>query len=191
MADLNSCMTRPTRRGFLKAALAGTTIGALGACTVTKNGNTTTITVNVAKVKAYGQAGINAVSTVLSITAVASAIGTPTIAVIETASTALSASLTAFASAAGSSVTVSYDSTSIKSAVNSVLADLQTVASDLSSAITGASSTVSSSILSDANTALSALKTVVSVFEGLLGVTSMSEPTMTEAQALRILKVIA
>lgn len=191
VTDLNSLTARQTRRGFLGTILAGSAIGMLGACTVTKSGNVTIITVNVAKVKAYGQAGINAVSTVLSIAAVASAIGAPAVAVIETASVALSAALSAFSTAAGSSVTVNYDDTTMKSAINSVLADLQTVAADLSSAITGASSTVSSSVLSDANTALSALKTIVSVFEGILGVVSMSEPAMTEAQALRILKVAA
>lgn len=191
VTDLNSLTARQTRRGFLGTILAGSAIGMLGACTVTKSGNVTTITVNVAKVKAYGQAGINAVSTVLSIAAVASAIGAPAVAVIETASVALSAALSAFSTAAGSSVTVDYDDTTMKSAINSVLTDLQTVAADLSSAITGASSTVSSSVLSDANTALSALKTIVSVFEGILGVVSLSEPAMTEAQALRILKVAA
>ena len=178
-----------TRRGIIKALAAGTAIGALGACTISKSGNVTTITVNVAKVKAYGTAGINAVSTVLSIAAVASAIGAPTVAIIETASAALEAALASFASVAGSSVTVSYDDTSTKTAINSVLADLQTVAADLSSALTGASEKVSDNVLSDAVTALSALKTVVSVFEGLLGVVSLSEPSMTEAQALRILRV--
>ena len=178
-----------TRRNVLRGLVAGTAIGALGACTVSKSGNVTTITLNVAKVKAYGTAGINAVSTVLSIAAVASAIGTPTVAIIEAAAAALEASLTAFSSAAGSSVTVTYDSTSIKTAVNSVLADLQTVSSNLSAAVTGAETKVTSSVLSDAVTAINALKTVVSVFEGVLGVVSLSEPAMTEDQALRVLHV--
>lgn len=182
-------MRNPSRRGFLRMLGACTAIGTLGACTITKIGGVTTITVNVAKVKAYGQAGINAVATVLSVAAVESAIGAPTVAVIETASVALSAALTAFGSAAGSRVTVSYDDTTMKTAINSVLADLQTVAVDLSSAIMGAGTAVSSSILSDANTALSALKTVVSVFEGILGVVSLSAPPMSETEALSVLRV--
>lgn len=181
----------PTRRGFLGALAAGSALGVLGACTVTKNGSVTTITVDVAKVKAYGQAGLNAVSTILSIAAVASAIGAPAVSVINIASAALDASLTAFASAAGSSVTVSYDNATMKTRINSVLADLQTVASDLEAGLTGASSKVSSSVLSDATTALSALKTLVSVFEGVLGIVSLADPAMTEAQALRVLGVTA
>ena len=181
----------PTRRGFLGALAAGSALGVLGACTVTKNGKVTTITLNVAKVKAYGQAGLNAVDTILSIAAVATAIGAPAVAVINVADGALSAALTAFTSAAGSSITVSYDNANMKTRINSVLSALQVVATDLQAGLTGASAKVSSSILSDAMTALSALKTLVSVFEGLLGVVSLAEPAMTEAQALRVLGVMA
>lgn len=178
-----------TRRGIIKALAAGTAIGALGACTVTHNGNVTTITLDVAKVKAYATAGINAVSTVLSIGAVATAIGAPAIAIIESASAALESSLAGFASAAGSSVSVSYDTTSIKSAVNSVLMDLETVSDSLQGALVGAKDSIAPTEYANTTTALSALKTVVSVFEGVLGVVSLHEPTMTEDQALRKLRV--
>ncbi|GBQ69571.1 hypothetical protein AA103196_2250 [Ameyamaea chiangmaiensis NBRC 103196] len=184
-------MRNPSRRCFLRALAAGSAIGVLGACTVSTSGNVTTITVNVAKVKAYGTAGLNAVSTILSVAAIASAIGAPAVAGIEAASVALSASLAAFSTAAGSSVTVTYDNTSFKTAIDSVLADLKAVASDLAAAISGANTKVGSSALSTATTALDALQTVVSVFEGLLGVVSARRvgATMTEAQALAILHV--
>lgn len=182
-------MNNSSRRGFLRTLAACTTLGVLGACTITKNGSVTTITVNVAKVKAYGQAGLNAVATVLSIAVVASAIGAPTVELIDVADAALDAALTAFTSAAGSSVTVSYDDATMKTRINSVLADLQKVSSLLQSGLTGASTKVSSSILSDANAALSALKTFVSVFEGILGVASLSEPEMSLAQAASVLNV--
>ena len=181
----------PTRRGFLGALAAGSALGFLGACTVTKNGDVTTITLNVAKVKAFGQAGLNAVTTVLDITAVASAIGAPAVSVINITDAALDASLTAFASAAGSSVTVSYDNATMKTRIDSVLADLQKVASDLEAGLKGASSKVSSSVLSDASVAVSSLSTVISVFEGLLGIVSARRATMSEAQALRNLGVTA
>ena len=178
-----------TRRGIIKALAAGTALGALGACTISRSGNVTTITVNVAKVKAYGTAGINAVSTVLSIAAIASAIGAPAVAIIETASKALEDALAAFSAKAGSSVTVTYDSTSFKTAINSVLSDLQTVAARLSDAVTGASEVLDDKIISTSLTAVNALQTVISVFEGLLGVVSLSEPKMTEEQALKVLRV--
>lgn len=179
-----------SRRKFLQGAAAGVGLAALGACTVTKSGGLTTVTLNVAKVKAYGDAGINAVSTVLSIAAVATAIGAPTVAIINTASVALQAALDAFSKEAGTSVTVTYDNVDVSAAVDSILADLQTVATDLASALAGASTTVSSSILSDATTALDALKTVVSAFEALIGVVSVSyTPKMTETEALKVLRV--
>ncbi|GLP90272.1 twin-arginine translocation signal domain-containing protein [Gluconobacter frateurii] len=177
------------RRSFLKVLAAGSALGVLGACTVTTSGNVTTVTLNVAKVKAYGTAGINAVTTILSIAAVSSAIGAPTVAVIEAADVALQSALKAFSDGAGSKVMVSYDSTSFKSQIDSVLVDLQSVTSLLGIAVSQAASTVPNSILVNANTALSALKTVLSVFEGVLGIVSVSAPHMTEEQALRTLHV--
>ena len=181
----------PTRRGFLGALAAGSALGVLGACTVTTNGSVTTITLNVAKVKAYGQAGLDAVSTVLDIAAVASAIGGPAVAAINVASAVLSASLNAFTAAAGSSLEVSYDNTSMKTRIDSVLADLKKVAAALGAGVDGAKTKVSSSILSNVSVAIGSLDTIISVFEGLLGVVSAHRATMSEAQALRNLGVAA
>ncbi|KXU99488.1 hypothetical protein AD929_15540 [Gluconobacter potus] len=193
MTDLNSLTARQTRRGFLGTILAGSAIGMLGACTVTKSGNVTTITVNVAKVKAYGTALVNAVATILSVAAFASAIGTPTVTIIETASAALETALDSFASAAGSTVTVDYDTTSWKTLLNSIYSDAETLVAALDSAVTGASTKVTSSALSTATTALDAAKTVLSAFQALLGITSAKRAIsprrqgMTLDQALNVL----
>lgn len=182
-----------TRRNFMRTIVAGTAIGALGACTITTSGGVTTLSLNVAKVVAYGQAGINAVSMILSVAAVSSAIGAPAVAIINTSATALEAALAAFKTTAGSAVTVSYDNTSVKTAVDSVLSDLKTVAANLSSAVAGASTSVSSDILSTLNTTLKAVETVLSAFEAVLGVavkrSLMTEtvPAMTEPKALSYL----
>ncbi|QHC35334.1 hypothetical protein [Komagataeibacter xylinus] len=190
-------------RAFMSAAaIAAAT--ALPACTVTKNGNVTTLTLNVAAIKDYGQAGLNAVSTILSIAALASAIGAPTVAIINAGDTALGAALNAFSSAAGSTLTITYDDTNWKSRVDSVLSALGTVESDLSAAITGVETRIASTDLSNANTALSALGTIVSAFKGLLDSVAVRRPVgaaMASAtpapsqaqvqQALRVLGVTA
>ncbi|GCE89420.1 hypothetical protein MSKU15_1021 [Komagataeibacter diospyri] len=160
------------RRRFLGMGLmtaAGiAAVASLSACSVSMTGNVTTVTINVAEIKDYGQAGLNAVSTVLSIAAIASAIGTPAVSIIGLADTALSTALTTFSDAAGSTLTISYDDTNWKSRVDSVLSALTKVESDLSAAITGVSTKVSSSNLSNANTALNALGTIISAFKALL-----------------------
>lgn len=181
----------PTRRGFLSVLAGCSALGVLGACTVTKNGDVTTITLNVAKVKAFGQAGLNAVTTVLDITAVASAIGAPAVSVINVTDAVLSASLAAFASAAGSSLTVSYDNATMKTRIDSVLADIKKVAAALGAGVDGAKTKVSSSVLSNVSVAIGSLDTIISVFEGLLGTVSARPATMSEAQALRNLGVTA
>ncbi|MBV1823390.1 hypothetical protein [Komagataeibacter oboediens] len=160
------------RRRFLGIGLlSAASIAAaatLSACTVSKSGNVTTITINVAEIRDYGQAGLNATSTVLSIAAIASAIGAPTVSIIGLADMALSTALTNFSTAAGSTLTITYDDTNWKSRVDSVLSALTKVESDLSAAITGVSTKVPSTDLSNANTALNALNTIVSAFKALL-----------------------
>nr|WP_051552286.1 twin-arginine translocation signal domain-containing protein [Acetobacter persici] len=103
-----------SRRNFLGSSGLVVAAGALTACTIATNGKTTTLTLNTAKVKAYGQAGINAVTTILSVTSIATAMGVPAVAAIEAAGVTLSASLTAFASETNGSLTISYDNTSAK-----------------------------------------------------------------------------
>lgn len=177
------------RRSFIKYLTVGSSLGILGACTVTSSGNVMTVRLNVAKIKAYGDAGLNAVTTILSIGAVSSVIGSSSVAAIETARVALQNALTEFSNSAGSNVTITYDSTSFKSQINSILEGLQNVAALLGSALSRASSMTSGSILANASTTVSALKTVLSVFEGVLGIVSVSAPLMTEEQAFRILHV--
>ncbi|GAD27971.1 hypothetical protein Gbth_080_021 [Gluconobacter thailandicus F149-1 = NBRC 100600] len=177
------------RRSFLKVLASGSALGVLGACTVTTSGQLTIVTLNVAKVKAYGTAGINAVTTILSLAAVSSAVGAPAMAIIEASGAALQAALTAFSNAAGSSTTVTYDSTCLKTQVDSLLTDLQNVTSLLGNAVSQASTAVPGSTLANANTVISALKTVLSIFQGGLRIVSVSGPRMAEKEALRTLHV--
>ena len=181
-------MTDLSRRNFLRtSALLGAT--ALTACTVSTSGSTTTVTLNTAKVKAYGQAGINAIATILSITVIASAMGTPAVALIETAGTALAASLTAFSSATNGTLTITYDDTNWKTKVDTILVDLNGVATALRSGLSAAQSTVTNPIINTAITAFNALLTVLDAFMGVLGINLSSVTDTQEATALKTLAV--
>lgn len=177
-----------SRRNFLRSsALVGAT--ALTACTVVTNGKTTTVTLNTAKVKAYGQAGINAIATVMSIAAVASAMGAPAVALIETAGAALSASLASFSTATSGTLTVSYDDTNWKTRVDTILVDLNGVATALRSGLSAAQKTVTNPVINTAITAFNALLTVLDAFMGVLGINLSSVTDTQEATALKTLAV--
>ncbi|MCH4094644.1 MAG: hypothetical protein LKE96_10180 [Acetobacter peroxydans] len=201
-------MSTLSRRSFLRSAtLVGAT--ALTACTVTTTNGVTTITLDVTKVKNYGQAGLNAAATVTSFLSSFPALA-PYALAITAAETALSGALSAFSSAAGSTLTISYNDASWKTRVDSILSDLDTLAAAIESALAGSGSVLSSSVLSNARTAYNALATLISVFKALLGVSDAKAPIgnrmhltrdmvlvgapvpatgMTEAQALRALGV--
>ena len=201
-------MSTLSRRSFLRSsALVGAT--ALTACTVTTTNGVTTITLDVTTVKNYGQAGLNAAATVTSFLSSFPALA-PYALAITAAETALSGALSAFSSAAGSTLTISYNDATWKTRVDSILSDLDTLAAAIESALSGSGAVLSSSVLSNARTAYSALATLISVFKALLGVSDAKAPVgsrmhltrdmvlvgapvpatgMTEAQALRALGV--
>ncbi|MBB3884968.1 hypothetical protein, partial [Acetobacter oeni] len=182
-------MTTFSRRNFLRNATALAGIAGLAACTATTTNGVTTITLNVTKVKDYGQAGLNAAATVAGFLAAYPALA-PYMTAITAAEVALSGALSAFSDAAGTTLTISYDDATWKTRVDSILSDLNTVDTAIAAGISGGGSKLSSAVQTDAQTALSALKTIISVFEGLIGVSgarAATIPTMTEAQALAAL----
>ncbi len=173
-----------------------TTVGAVAlmaateGCSVSTSGNVTTITLDVTKIKNYGQAGLNAAATV---TLYLSSFPTlaPYMTAITAAETALSGSLSAFSDAAGSTLTINYDNADWKTRVDSILSDLSTVASAIGAAISGAGTALSATVQTDASVALESLDTLISVFKALLGLASGAKASggMTEAQALANLGV--
>ncbi|MFT9385509.1 hypothetical protein [Acetobacter sp.] len=195
------------RRSFLgtvlmsAAALAG--VAALPGCTVTNTNGVTTLTIDVAKVKNYGQAGLNAAATVTSYLS-----SFPTMApyalAITAGATALSGALSAFSAATGSTLTISYDDATWKTRLDSILTGMETVGDAIAKAIVGGASALPASVVTDAKTADNALATIISVFKALLGVSDAHAPFtrdmllvgapvpvtgMTEAQALKALGV--
>ncbi|MFT8699050.1 hypothetical protein [Acetobacter orientalis] len=198
-------MSKISRRSLMRTSSLGLGLALLTACTVTTQNGVTTITLDVTKIKNYGQAGLNAAATVGSFLG-----GFPTLApyaaAIELADTALSGALAAFSTAAGSTLVITYNDASWKTRIDSVLADLNKVASAIEGAISGSGSVLSAKVLAEAKTYKNALATIISVFQALLGVsdapaqastamiramirTGAPHPVtgMTEAQALKVL----
>ncbi len=182
-----------------RSILLGGAIGGallLSGCATTTTGSVTTVTLNVAKVAAYAQAGLNAVTTVTDALSLFPALSTYT-APLKAVEDVLQAALANFTAAAGPNVTVSYDSTSIKTAVDSVLSAIQSIASQIATIIVAMAKQtalgLSDSTVSKVRLAHDALTTIISVFQALLTNTvAMNLGTgprlaMSEAQALRVL----
>ncbi|MBO1329232.1 hypothetical protein OQ496_12765 [Acetobacter suratthaniensis] len=176
-------MKRLSRRALLRSSgLAG--LGLLAACTVTTTHGVTTITLDVAKVKNYGQAGLNAATTVTSFLSTLPVMA-PYALAITAAETALSGALSAFSSAAGSTLTISYNDASWKTRVDSILSDLDTLSAAIESAIAGSGAALTAPALSNAKTVYGALATLISVFKALLGVADAKAPAASHMRVTR------
>jgi hypothetical protein len=157
-----------------RALLAASALLPIAACTISTSGTTTTVTVNVADIDNYGQVAVSAVGTILSIAAVASAIGAPAVAIINAASAALAASLKDFDKACNGSLTFSLDNASLKSAAQSVAGDMAAVLTDLQSAQGGLAGHIGAGDLANVNTVIAAAETAVALIRALLGMVSAS-----------------
>jgi hypothetical protein len=182
------------RRTMLMSGTAGIAAVFLVGCTSTTVNGVTTVTLNVAKVNAYGQVVVSGVGTLLSIAAVVSLVGAPAVAIIQAGSVALSAALAAWNKASAGQVTVTFDGSSVGTAFTSVMAAVNTVINQTETALAaiptvGVSATESSAI-STAITLLNAMKTGYNFLQAMatvgvampLVVAAPAFVPMTEAQ---------
>lgn len=167
-------MHNPTRRAFLRgtSALAA---ASLAACTVTRNGTTTTLTLNVAEVVDYGNAILSFASTAINVPFVASAMGAANLALASTVIASLKSALTAFQTAAGSSTSVSYSTASVKAAFDSILSDVEKVDTLIIATITGTAANLSSTVVTQARTAAGAAETLIDLLKAMV---DMSGPRL-------------
>jgi hypothetical protein len=179
-----------SRRGALRASSALAALGLLARCGVvatrTTNG-VTTVTINVAKVNAYAQAGSNFAAAILSEPLIATFIA-PYAAVITAAQTLIMTDLTAFDAAAGGSVTLTFNAASIPLFISSVLTDMETLLGDVMKALPA------SAIVGTVEANIEALSALISLFEAMIGVMPAAAkpgaaPPMSETDALKVLKV--
>ena len=157
----------------------------LAACTVTKNGSTTTITIDTHKVDTNGTAILQALNSVLAAPSIAVLLG-PNLAIAEAAVVAAQTALAAFDSITGGSLSATYDPTKAQAPILSFISDAQqvlTVVQQITPKI-GVSSVATS--VGNYVAAVQALFSFLQVAIGLSSVSVTTLPHMTEEQALYI-----
>lgn len=159
-------MTNNTRRNFLKAAAGIAGVTALAGCTVTKNGNVTTVALNTQEVLNYGNAVLSFAKAGIALPFVAAAISPAGVDIAQGAISGLSAALVAFNKAANGKATVSYDDTSIKTAFDSIVSDLTTVNQYIIQTITA--TVADSTVVQNAQIAANAAAGLISIVKGLV-----------------------
>lgn len=166
---------------FLATALNG-----CGAITSNTTGGVTTLTVNVTQLNAWGQAFASGAKLIAGLPGIA---GTAAGIAILAVATAVGTDLAAFNKVAGGSVSLSFNSTSIPAAVQSLANDGQTLLADASGALVNVATTA----MTNAQTYINAVQTIVSLFQAELSAApvgaALKATSMTEATALATLGV--
>ncbi|MGI4793093.1 MAG: hypothetical protein ACRYG8_03205 [Janthinobacterium lividum] len=178
-----------TRRDLLRTSMLGLSATALAACTISRDGVTMSATLDVAKFKAYASATLSATSTLLSVAAVSSVLGAAGVAAVGVAMGSLQAGLTAFAAEAGTSVTVTLDTSTIRTAAEGVLSDMQALLVRFRATV---AVVAPADAVASATTTLSALSTVVALAQAItptVAPVATAAVQMPEGQALATLGV--
>ena len=164
-------MKHMSRRSFFSSASTLVIGGVfLGGCVSTRNGDTTTFTVNVDRINSYITAGVNAANTALVLIKTV-----PTLAAYVAPLTAglalLSAASDAFHAGVGADLVVEYTNTTIKTRIDSILAAIEQimkVIGSIVSALVSAGLSFSVDWFDKIQLTYEALKTMVSVFVAIL-----------------------
>lgn len=186
-------MFRFSKRRFIISAVTGTAFALVG-CKTTTDGSSTSVVLDVSKVKNYATAGINAALMMIGITDTIPGL-TKFSTELKEGISKIQSTLSTFDEIVGDNVTFNYDSTNYKTIVDSllngisnVLGIIQTI-SESSIFNTGISSSLSKSVL----TITAALNTVVNIYRVMIGmginVASDGTAGMTESEALSALNV--
>jgi len=184
---------KASRRTLIISAVAGTAF-ALAGCKTTTDGSSTSVVLDVSKVKNYATAGINAALMMIGITDTVPGL-TSYSAKLKEGVINIQTILSTFDQIVGDSLTLNYDGTNYKTIVDSLLNGISIVLNiiqEISTSTifnTGISSTISKSVL----TINTALNTVVNIYRIMIGldISTASDGTsgMTETEALSVLNV--
>ena len=173
------------RRALLGAS-ALLPLAACGIVTTTTTNGVTTITVNVARVDAWAQAGANAATLIADLPGIAA---TPASVAILGIVALVKLDAGAFDKAANGQTVLTFDANSVPASIASLASDARTLLGDARAALPNVASTA----MNDAQTYVNAVQTLVSLFDATVGgvkVGAVPAP-MTEAQALAVLGVKA
>ena len=153
---------------------------------------TTTITIDLTKLAQYATALQNGVSTLLTIPAIPAALGPAGTAVVTMTIKDLATQVAALAAADSGSTTLVYTTSTVPAALQAFQADATSVAKNTALVLAGILPSVSQQI----STYIDAFNTIVSLAEAVLPTSTATPaaaapPTMTEAQALKVLGVVS
>ena len=157
----------------------------LAACTVTKNGSTTTIMIDTHKVDTNGTAILQALNSVLAAPSIAILLGS-NLAIAEAAVVAAQAALAAFDSLTGGSLSATYDPTKAQATILSFISDTQQVLSIVQQVLPKISVSSTATSVGNYIAAVQTLLAFLPVAIGMASVSITAPPQMTEAQALQI-----
>lgn len=174
-------------RRVLLAAFPLASVAGLMACTSTTVNGVTTDTLNVASFDADVSAGIKLAQAIFANSLVSGALGAATTAAISTIIGDIGTALSGLLTSAGTSATITFDSTSVPAAITSILSDLEKIGGYVQTAVAALGSTLPS----DVSGYVSAFTTLLSVIAAIVPLVAakrsgIAAPTMTETQALAI-----
>ncbi|MBM9401530.1 hypothetical protein JUN65_08015 [Gluconacetobacter azotocaptans] len=158
-------MTHLSRRAILRGATALAGASALGACAVSTNGNVTTITVDVDEVVTDTNVALAVIKTGLGFTGIPAGVVTiinGTIGLIQTG-------LTSFKATAGSSLSLTFDSTSVPAAFTSLIADIKTAAANIAAVAQSEGDALSSSTAAQVSSISSDVGNIAAILESIIG----------------------
>jgi len=183
----------PTRRLFIATTGLGIPAFGLVGCTTSKNGNVTTVTINVAEVDAYAQAAGKGLALFADVAG--PAIGPAATEIVNAADTAITVAAANFDKAVAGSLTVTVDSTSLATLVSSVSAAAGKVAAAVGQSFTGTG--LSAQDQQNAQTYLDAFQTAVALIQDLVAMAGkvgavapkMAPAAMFSAVGMKVLGV--
>lgn len=189
MAHSTALMAQPARRAFLRSALAASALAGLTACTVTTNNGVTTVTLKVREVVTDTNVAITIIKTALGFTGIPAAIVTAVTTVLSTVSTALNA----FESSAGDSVTLTFDTSNVPSALTTLIADLNTASATITSAATAEDAALSSALATKIAAISSDVANVAAILQSIISVTLSAPqgPSQAQRRAAQIQEIAA
>lgn len=181
------------------------TLGLLGGaaiiagCATTHVGTTTTITLDVSKIKAYADAGLSAAKTVESVLVMVPALAIYVVPV-QTITAALQAALNVFTTQAGTKITLVYNDANVKAIVDSILNALEQLGGLIKNivvALPASVAKISTTTVNQVELVYNALMTIVAVFRTILtipttpsGLSLGTLPTSQRFAEMRALSVL-
>ena len=174
-----------SRRNLLKNISVGLGAAALAGCAVSTVNGVTTIKLNVSEVVSDTDIAMDVAKTALGFTGVPAGVVT----IVNDGVTLIQTGLTAFKNSSGSSLTLTFDCTSVPAAFTSLIKDIRTVAANISAVAKSEGTNISSAVLSKVSTVSADVGNVADILESIVSV--VSDASRVGAEQSRTLRLNA